>query len=311
MPKLEHIVHTALDELRMQMLGAQVLFGFQMQGVFQQRYEKLPSFVKQADGGAFALMVLTIGLLLAPACHHRLVERGQARQRLLAFARPIAQIALITFAAAIGLDVFVILQPYLHTQWSLFAGEMSIGLALILWFGIGAVLRMVLPGKETSMSLPPEEKTSLHEKVDQMLTEARIILPGAQALLGFQFVVTMTEAFARLPTSDRTLHFLALAAVAITIGLLLTPASIHRLTFNGCDTDRFHRIGSILVTAALAPLALGISLDFYVSSSKMFQAPSLAAGIAALAGVTLLVLWYFVPMLIRARLQKEARQQGA
>ena len=44
-----------------------------------------------------------------------------------------------------------------------------------------------------------EKPTPLSTKVDQLLTEARIIIPGAQALLGFQFAVTLTRAFEQLP----------------------------------------------------------------------------------------------------------------
>jgi hypothetical protein len=31
-----------------------------------------------------------------------------------------------------------------------------------------------------------EQETSLEQRITQMLTEARVILPGVQALLGFQ-----------------------------------------------------------------------------------------------------------------------------
>lgn len=40
-----------------------------------------------------------------------------------------------------------------------------------------------------------ESPTPLHAKIEQSLTEARVILPGAQALLGFQLIVMMTRAF--------------------------------------------------------------------------------------------------------------------
>jgi hypothetical protein len=36
--KLQDALKTSLDELRMQMLGAQVLFGFQFQGLFQNNF---------------------------------------------------------------------------------------------------------------------------------------------------------------------------------------------------------------------------------------------------------------------------------
>ena len=40
--KFEKLVKVALDELRMEMLGVQVLFGFQMQGVFQDGFDQTP-----------------------------------------------------------------------------------------------------------------------------------------------------------------------------------------------------------------------------------------------------------------------------
>ena len=39
--KLDSVLKISLDELRMQMLGSQVLFGFQFQGLFQDNFEAL------------------------------------------------------------------------------------------------------------------------------------------------------------------------------------------------------------------------------------------------------------------------------
>jgi hypothetical protein len=48
---------------------------------------------------------------------------------------------------------------------------------------------------------PTEEPaaTPLDIKIEQMLTEARVILPGAQALFGFQLAIVFTRSFADLP----------------------------------------------------------------------------------------------------------------
>ena len=45
------------------------------------------------------------------------------------------------------------------------------------------------------------EETELSTRIKQVLTEARVVLPGAQALLGFQFIAVLTDSFARLPKS--------------------------------------------------------------------------------------------------------------
>src|SRR5205823_11846413 len=98
-------------------------------------------------------------------------------------------------------------------------------------------------------------------QVDQLLTEARVIIPGAQALLGFQFAVTLTRAFEQLPPHAKLVHAIALLCVALTVILLMAPAALHRLSFGGEDAPEFLTIGSAFVIAAPVPLALGIALD--------------------------------------------------
>ena len=66
-----------------------------------------------------------------------------------------------------------------------------------------------------------------------MLIEARTILPGAQALLGFQLTVVMTEAFERLGQSEKFTHVAALILMAITVVLLMTPPALHRIVYAG------------------------------------------------------------------------------
>ena len=144
-------------------------------------------------------------------------------------------------------------------------------------------------------------RTPLHAKIEQMLTEARVVLPGAQALLGFQLIVMMTKAFDQLPLGLRHVHLVALASLTLTVILLIAPAAIHRVGFGGQDDPRFHRIGSRLLSVALAPLALAIACDLFIAFFKLF--PSGATGLTAAASglVLLLALWYGFPLVLRQR----------
>lgn len=151
--------------------------------------------------------------------------------------------------------------------------------------------------------MPNRKEPELHEKINQMLTEARVILPGAQALLGFQFVVTMTKAFHDLPSAIQNVHFLALGAVLTAVTLLIAPAAVHRLGFGGQDVERMHDIGSNLLTIALVPLAAGIAIDVYVAFAKVIPGKiPLVGGLMSFA--VLATLWYAVPLVIRARESK-------
>ena len=147
----------------------------------------------------------------------------------------------------------------------------------------------------------PSSPTALHIKIDYLLTEARVILPGAQALLGFQFIVTMTRRFDELPVHWQGLHFLSLGLVTAAVLLLISPAAIHRQAFSVSDDPRFLQIGSRIVTLAFLPLALAIAADLGLAAFILAASDRIAVGAAALALVVLLTLWYGLPIYLRRR----------
>jgi hypothetical protein len=140
-----------------------------------------------------------------------------------------------------------------------------------------------------------------------MLTEARLMLPGAQALLGFQLAILLTQGFEDLSEPSKIVHTVALCCVALTVILLMTPASVHRIGFGGENTETFLRIGSRLIIAAAVPLAAGIAGDIYVAVAKALDW-SRAGTLAAVATAVLLaVLWIIYPILLRHRRTSETR----
>src|SRR3954451_13085041 len=80
--KLDRRVKTGLDETRLLILGSQVLFGFLFESVFQNGFDALASPSQNLVCVALALMVLSIGCLIAPSMQHRIVEAGQSTPRL-------------------------------------------------------------------------------------------------------------------------------------------------------------------------------------------------------------------------------------
>jgi hypothetical protein len=98
--------------------------------------------------------------------------------------------------------------------------------------------------------------TPLSAKVEQMLTEARVIIPGAQALLGFQLTVTLTRAFEQIPFESKLAHAAALCCIALSVILLMAPAALHRISFAGEDSADFLKVGSVFIVAAPCRLRL-------------------------------------------------------
>jgi hypothetical protein len=73
---LREKVKTGLDETRLLILGAQVFFGFKLNGVFQEAFPELSPRARLFDCAGQVLMAITIGLLIAPSMQHRIVEKG-------------------------------------------------------------------------------------------------------------------------------------------------------------------------------------------------------------------------------------------
>ena len=296
-------VKTALDETRMLMLGSQILLGFQLNGIFQSAFEELSFLARSLTALAVVLMAGSVACLVAPAMQHRLVERGNVSGRLQGVATRFAGVALLPLSVSLGTSFFVALERQIGRTIAAEVAAAVALLALTFWFGIerfiGGSRRMI----DSSATI---EKMPLHDRIEQMLTEARILLPGAQALLGFQFAVMLTNAFDAVPEPAKIVHIVGLLMIAFAVILLITPAAIHRISFGGEDTEVFYRIGSGFVIAASGPLGLGIACDVYVVVSRAAQSPSLGIAATTLVMSGLAALWWVIPIVLRARLERGA-----
>jgi Family of unknown function (DUF6328) len=128
---------------------------------------------------------------------------------------------LFLFAIALALDL-VIAGTRVAGPWTGAAAGLTGGLVAIgFWYG-----PLMIKDKEPDASMTnPNEKTSTAAKIEYVLTEARVVLPGAQALLGFQLVIVLTTGFAELHPSTKALHGVALGFIALATILLMTPAA--------------------------------------------------------------------------------------
>jgi hypothetical protein len=303
--KLADALKTSLDELRMQMLGTQVLLGFQFQGLFQDNFTAVGLAGRTVDAAGMTFMMVALALMVAIPCQHRLVEGGEATQRVYRASKQYAELALVPLACGIGCNLFVATQGSFGEATGILLAVTAFALAVCAWYVLGVTLRRhwAIPRGEVPMK---EVDTPVRTKIEQMLTEGRVILPGAQAMLGFQLVVMLTKAFGELPAAARTVHLVALMCVTVAIILLIAPAAIHRLTFDGNDDPRLHSTGSVLMTLALLPLALGLSCDIWVALTKLFADHDLLALLGALSVWALLMtMWYVVPLALR-RLYRRA-----
>ena len=294
---LEQKLKIALDETRMSIMGVQILIGFQFESIVQSNFSALPPAGKACIAAAMLLMTLTCGILLLPAALHRLVEDGEATPRIIQHTTRAVGVALFIFAVGLGLDVFVAIERIMATPAGIFAGLGAFAAAIVLWYGWSLMRQTPKKGMDMTERSDP---TPLPKKIDYMLTESRVILPGAQALLGFLLIAVLTREFAQLPDQLKLAHAFGIIMVALTVILLLAPAALHRVAFEGNDTPDVLRLGSQLVTLATVPLALGLAAAVYVAFGAITGRldAALYAGLATL--IVLTTLWHGWPLLLRA-----------
>ena len=151
------------------------------------------------------------------------------------------------------------------------------------------------------MTAEHESRPSLEDEAKHILEEARMVLPGIQALFGFQLIAVFNNRFQLLQHWQQLLHLSGLVLVAISVGIIMTPAAYHRQAERGEITLYFVRLSSTLVALALLPLACGISLDLFLVADLTADNLLASAILGALVFCAFLGAWFVFPWASAAR----------
>lgn len=308
MTKLKHKVNNALSETRTLILGAQILLGFQFEAAFQPGFERLSAHGRALDVGGLVLMMAAVGLLIAPCSFHRLSERSGNTRRTHGFTTRMAESALVPFALCIGVDIFIVAELLFGTAAGGGLAVLLTGLAFFFWYALELARRD--RGASDMVQDGEDSETTIDEKIKTLMTEIRVILPGAQALLGFQFASFLSEGFEKLSETAKLVHFASLAAVALSTILLMAPAAYHRIVAGGEDREDVDRLGSRMMLASLVPLAIGLCGEFYVVAGKIGYAGGAALAAALLAFILFMGLWFVYPLARHGRRESADRGRG-
>jgi hypothetical protein len=293
MASLQDKIKVALDESRMLILGSQVLLGFQYRAVMEPGFAKLSLGSQYLKLFALVLMLIVMALLMAPGSYHRIVADGDDREDVHDFATAVMDQALLPFSVALGIELYVAAGRLLGRASSIAVGLGGMLAALFFWYGLELISerRRKTRGKQAMKSKDEEEDegpTPLRVKIDQVLTEIRVVLPGAQALLGFQFAAMLIDGFDKLPLSSKYVHLIALGLLALSIIFMMAPAAYHRIVEDGEDTEDIQLFAGRMLLSAMVLLALGVSGDLFVVVRKITD----SSRVAVIAGTVSLLFFY-------------------
>lgn len=134
------------------------------------------------------------------------------------------------------------------------------------------------------------------KQVMPMLEEARMVLPGLQALFGFQLIAVINEGFDKLSGNQKLVHFIALSATLLSAIIVMTPAAYHRIAEKWRASHTFIRVSSRLVAAAMAVFLAGFTLELWLIADLIFRNSAVSLGMAGLVFIIGAGLWFVWPM---------------
>ena len=306
MPSLNHKIKMTMDESRMLILGASVLLGFQFRSPFESGFASLPRFSQYLKVASLGILLVSIVLIMSPGPYHRIVWQGNDAPDVQDFSTRVMDFALFPFLIALGIDFYVIVGKFAGAAIGISTGVLMGALALGLWYGPALIWRNKTRSQTKTRGTARMEKTPLKDRVEQVLTEARMVLPGVQALLGFQLATMLMDGFDKLPQSSKYIHLISLILMGLCVILLMTPAAYHRIVEHGEDTEGLHRVASGVLLLVMVPLPLGICGDLFVVFSKVTDSISISIGSALLILACFYGFWFGVPLYRKAHLAPNA-----
>jgi Family of unknown function (DUF6328) len=149
-----------------------------------------------------------------------------------------------------------------------------------------------------------KQELPLPKAMDNLIEECRMLLPGMQALFGFQLIAVFNSTFdEKLSSLEQQLHLLAIGLVGVSMALILTPAAYHRQIEHVSITRRFIDVSTRLMLWSMASLALSLCLDLYLVSRLILHDNTASLLVALGLLVLFIFLWIVLP---RSELLKRA-----
>lgn len=124
-----------LNELRVALPGAQVLFAFLLVAPFSSKFD-----VDRIEKGAYlvALLATLLGtiLLIAPSSYHRLRWRERDKERMLQVSNRLAIAGLVSIAVAMTASVFLVTDVLLHRSAAVAVSAVAAACFALCWFAL-------------------------------------------------------------------------------------------------------------------------------------------------------------------------------
>ncbi len=152
------------------------------------------------------------------------------------------------------------------------------------------------PAGPAAVDATDDEGTRLDRELNELLQELRVLLVAVSVVFGFLLGVPFTRVFHRTAgRAEEIVYFVALAATALSILVLVTPGAWHRLRWRSHDKEvllragnRFTIFGTVLAGIAVCAVVLLVT--------EVLFGWAFAAIASAVSALVVVALWYVLPL---------------
>jgi hypothetical protein len=156
-----------------------------------------------------------------------------------------------------------------------------------------------------------QERKKRKQCVEFILEECRMVIPGIQALFGFQLIAAFNQRFVELSDPAKMVHLTACFCAVVAIGFMMAPAAYHRQVEPDGIPESLCRVGSIFARAGMFALMISISLDIFVVSDLVTTSTTYSVFAGTLSLIFFAVLWFIFPAVAASQEKKpEEKLEG-
>jgi hypothetical protein len=142
------------------------------------------------------------------------------------------------------------------------------------------------------------EAERLDRNYNEILQELRVVEAGVQILFAVLLALAFTPRFADVTTFERDVYFASLLLAALSGGLLMAPAAMHRMLFRRGLRRALVDVASTAALAGVTGVGLAVCGSVLLVSDVLFGhviAAATTTGVALWLGF----LWFAVPLHVR------------
>lgn len=133
-----------------------------------------------------------------------------------------------------------------------------------------------------------------------MLSEMRIVLPGAQTLAAFLIILPFNGGFRNIVQSEKYVFLATLFFALSSLILLSGPAVQHRVMRPLMNRERFKRYATRQIVAGSVALGIALVLGTNLVVSEVFG-HRIGLAVAAAIGIIVSSVWWLLPLWLKSK----------